>query len=92
MHGSMNHSGATLTRESPPYPTDAAVLLESGIVSQPVWAPDGRTVAFLKLVNTSFDLFTLPIATEGAIHATGRAQAVTHASFLDADSRLAWSP
>jgi Tol biopolymer transport system component len=84
--------GATLTRKSPPYPTDAAVLLESGIVSQPVWAPDGRTVAFLKLVNTSFDLFTLPIATEGAIHATGRAQAVTHGSFLDADSRLAWSP
>jgi Tol biopolymer transport system component len=84
--------GATLTREPRPYPTDGAVLLQSGMVSQPVWAPDGSAVAFLKLVNGSFDLFILPITTDGAIHATGAAQAVTHGSFLDADSRLAWSP
>jgi len=46
------------------------------------------------LVKGSFDLFILPIATDpaGAIHATGPARAVTHGSFLDADSRLAWSP
>jgi len=82
----------TFTRESRPYPADGAVLLQSGIVSQPVWAPDGTAVAFLKLVNGSFDLFILPIATDGVIRATGAAQTVTHGSFLDADSRLAWSP
>jgi len=75
-----------------PFPTDAAVLLQSGMVAQPVWAPDGSAIAFLKLVNGSFDLFILPVATNGGIRATGQAQAVTHGSFLDADSRLAWSP
>jgi hypothetical protein len=40
----------------------------------------------------SFDLSILPIANDGAIRAPGTAQAVTHGSFLDADSRLAWSP
>jgi Tol biopolymer transport system component len=75
-----------------PFPTDAAVLLQSGMVAQPVWAPDGSAIAFLKPVNGSFDLFILPVATSGTIRATGQAQAVTHGSFLDADSRLAWSP
>jgi Tol biopolymer transport system component len=85
--------GATFTRELRPYPTEGAMLLQSGMVSQPVWAPDGSALAFLKLVNGSFDLFILPVAaSDGAIHATGPAQAVTHGSFLDADSRLAWSP
>jgi len=82
----------TYTHELRPYPSDSAVLVQSGIVAQPVWAPDGSAIAFLKLVNGSFDLFILPIATDGAIHAAGAAQAVTHGSFLDADSRLAWSP
>jgi len=84
--------GPSFSRESRPYPTDGALLLQSGIISQPVWAPDGRAVAFLKLVNGSFDLFILPVSTDGTIHASGKAEAVTHGSFLDADSRLAWSP
>jgi TolB protein len=82
----------TYTRELRPYPSESAVLIQSGIVAQPVWAPDGSAIAFLKLVNGSFDLFILPIGTDGAIHAAGAAQAATHGSFLDADSRLAWSP
>ncbi|HET9848304.1 MAG TPA: hypothetical protein VFR68_07090 [Candidatus Dormibacteraeota bacterium] len=75
-----------------PFPADAAVLMQAGVVSQPVWAPDGNSVAFLMLSNGSFDLFILPVSTVGAIHATGPAQAITHGSYLDADSRLAWSP
>src|SRR5205807_719707 len=57
-------------------------------------APHGSAIAFLMLVNGSFDLFILPVAgtPDGTIHATGPAKAVTHGSFLDADSRLAWSP
>jgi Tol biopolymer transport system component len=82
---------ASFSREPRPAPTEAALRLQLGTVSQPVWAPDGSAIAFLMLVNGSFDLFILPIATDGAIHATGPAQAVTHGSFLDADSRLAWS-
>jgi hypothetical protein len=34
----------------------------------------------------------MPISATPTIHATGPAKAVTHGSFLDADSRLAWSP
>jgi TolB protein len=85
---------ANFSRQPQPEPTEAATLLQGGIVSQPVWAPDGSAIAFLMLVNGSFDLFILPLATDaaGAVHATGPAKAVTHGSFLDADSRLAWSP
>ena len=82
---------ASYARDPQPYPTDAALLLHSGIVAQPVWAPDGSAIAFLMLVNGSFDLFVLPLAVGSSIQATGPARAITHASFLDADSRLAWS-
>ena len=85
---------SSFSREPQPEPSEAATLLQAGIVSQPVWAPDGSAIAFLMLVNGSFDLFILPVATDaaGSVHATGPAKAVTHGSFLDADSRLAWSP
>jgi Tol biopolymer transport system component len=85
---------ASFTREPQPEPSEAATQLQAGVVSQPVWAPDGRAIAFLMLVNGSFDLFMLPVATDaaGAVHATGSPKALTHGSFLDADSRLAWSP
>jgi hypothetical protein len=43
------------------------------------------------LAKGSVDLFILPITTDSGIQAAGAAQAVTHGSFLDADSRLAWS-
>ena len=82
----------TYSREPKPAPTDTAVLLQAGMVSQPVWASDGSAIAFLMLSNGSFDLFILPVSAVGGIHATGPAQAVTHGSYLDADSRLAWSP
>ena len=83
---------ASFNQQPQPEPTEAAQLLQAGIVSQPVWAPDGRAIAYLMLVNGSFDLFILPVASTPTLHATGPAQAVTHGSFLDADSRLAWSP
>jgi TolB protein len=83
----------TYGRDPQPYPSEAAALLQSGMVSQPAWAPDGNAIAFLKLVNGSFDLFILPVSTNtGAVQATAPAQAITQASFLDADSRLAWTP
>ena len=83
----------TYPREPRPYPTDAAVLLQAGMVAQPVWAPDGSAIAFLMLANGSFDLFILPVtATASGVRTTGPAQAITNGSFLDADSRLAWSP
>jgi Tol biopolymer transport system component len=83
---------ASFTAEPRPEPTEGAQLLQAGIVAQPVWAPDGSAIAYLMLVNGSFDLFILPISATPTIHSTGPAKAVTHGSFLDADSRLAWSP
>ncbi|MDQ6711315.1 MAG: hypothetical protein M3Z11_12280 [Candidatus Dormibacteraeota bacterium] len=83
---------ATYTAEPHPYPTDTATLLQAGMVAQPVWAPDGSALAFLMLVNGSFDLYLLPISTEGSIRATGPSVAITKGSYFDADSRLAWSP
>ncbi|MDQ6885456.1 MAG: hypothetical protein M3077_14665 [Candidatus Dormibacteraeota bacterium] len=83
---------AAYAAEPHPYPTDTATLVQAGTVAQPVWAPDGRALAFLMLVNGSFDLYLLPISTEGSIRATGPPIAITRGSYFDADSRLAWSP
>jgi len=83
---------ASYLRESQPFPSDSAVLLQRGIVSQPVWSADGSTIAFMMLVKGSFDLFLLPVSTAGSIHAAGQPQVVTQGSYLDADSRLAWGP
>jgi Tol biopolymer transport system component len=82
----------TFSREPHPSPTESATLLQSGTVAQPVWAPDGSALAFLKLVDGSFDLYVLPVATDGTSRAAGPPVAITSGSFLDADSRLAWSP
>jgi Tol biopolymer transport system component len=83
---------ASFAAEPHPYPTEAATLLQAGTVSQPVWAPDGNSIAFLMLVKGSFDLFVLPISTASGVRATGPAVAITQGSFFDADSRLAWGP
>lgn len=82
---------STFSRAPQSYPTEGAVLLQSGMVAQPVWAPDGSAIAFLMLAHGSFDLFILPVSTAGPIHASGPAEAVTNGSFMDADSRMAWS-
>jgi Tol biopolymer transport system component len=82
----------TVNKEMRPYPSEAGVLLQTGMVSQPVWAPDGSAIAFLMLAHGSFDLFILPVTTAGeTVRASGPVTAVTRGSFLDADSRLAWS-
>jgi Tol biopolymer transport system component len=83
---------ASYLREPQPYPSDSAALLASGRVAQPVWSADGKAIAFLMLVNGSFDLFILPVSVSSGVHASGPAQEITHGSFLDADSRLAWAP
>jgi len=83
---------ASFAAEPHPYPSEAATLVEAGMVAQPVWAPDGNSLAFLMLVKGSFDLYVLPITTVGGVRATGPAVPITQGSFFDADSRLAWSP
>ena len=44
------------------------------------------------LVILELVLNFLPVNTAGPVHAGGRVQEITHGSFLDADSRLAWAP
>jgi Tol biopolymer transport system component len=77
----------------PPYLTRSATLLQAGVVARPVWAPDGRAIAFLMLRGGSFDLYVLNVASDATgVHALGTPVALTDGSFFDADSRLAWSP
>ena len=84
---------SSFSTEPQPYPTESATLVQAGMVSQPVWAPDGSSIAFLMLVKGSFDLYLLPLTTAGGVvRVTAPAVAITQGSFFDADSRLAWSP
>lgn len=82
----------TFQREPQPYPTESATLLQAGMIAHPVWAPDGSALAFLMLTNGSFDLYVLPLMTDGSLRPVGPPVAITRNSFFDADSRLAWSP
>ena len=77
----------------PPFLTQSATLLQAGVVARPVWAPDGREIAFLMLRGGSFDLYVLKLAVDATgVHPAGPPVALTNGSFFDADSRLAWSP
>ncbi len=80
----------TFQREPQPYPTESATLLQAGMIAHPVWAPDGSALAFLMLANGSFDLYLLPLLTDGTLRPAGPPVALTRSSFFDADSRLAW--
>jgi Tol biopolymer transport system component len=74
-------------------PARSATILQAGVVARPVWAPDGRALAFLMLRGGSFDLYVLRVSSDATgVHAAGAPVALTDGSFFDADSRLAWSP
>jgi Tol biopolymer transport system component len=82
---------ADLGRRQQPPAAMPALLVQSGVIAQPVWSPNGKAIAFLMLTGGNFDLYILPLISSDTIRAGGPPQAVTHGSFLDADSRLAWS-
>jgi Tol biopolymer transport system component len=78
--------------ERPPFPTERAVRLITGMVAQPAWSPDGAYLAYLAQAPAGgFDLMVAPVLQDPGIRA-GTPVALTSRAGLRAESRLAWGP
>jgi Tol biopolymer transport system component len=74
----------------------SAQILNSEFVSQPVWSPDGKQIAYLTYNENVFDLWLVTVtkdAKTGQYKMKGTPQQLTHTGGkLDADSRPFWTP
>ncbi len=78
-----------------PY-TKSSLILTQQYVSQPVWSPDGKQIAYMTYTNSVFDIWLVSISTNpktGVHSMKGDPVQLTNANgHLDADSGLCWTP
>ncbi|MBV9120156.1 MAG: PD40 domain-containing protein, partial [Chloroflexi bacterium] len=66
-----------------------AGLIVDGVNAHPVWSPGGDAIAYIGLVDGSFDLFLQRLTP--AFQASGSPERLTQGSHVDADSALSWA-
>jgi Tol biopolymer transport system component len=73
----------------------SSLIVESLYVSQPVWSPDGKEIAYITYSNSTFDIWLLTVTKDpksGAYMMKGSPVQLTDAGgHLTADSRLFWT-
>jgi hypothetical protein len=72
---------------------ESSTNLGSPYVSQPIWSPDGKQIAFLAYTNSEFDLYVANVsynAKTGKFTIQGSPSQLTTGG-VDADSRPAWT-
>lgn len=88
-----NPNNATTEQQAlVPY-THASLLLSQQFVSQPVWSPDGKQLAYLAYNNNEFDIWLATViinAKTGAYAIQGSPVQLTSGG-VDADSRPFWT-
>src|SRR6266702_1555197 len=74
----------------------SSLIVTGEFVSQPVWSPDGKQIAYLAYNNNSFDIWLATLSvnpTTGAYSMKGSPVQLTDANGgLDGDSRPFWTP
>ncbi|MDE3075098.1 MAG: PD40 domain-containing protein, partial [Chloroflexota bacterium] len=69
-------------------PAGAGWRVVAGMNAQPAWSPDGRALAYIALVDGSFDLFVQLL--DADLRAEGPPRQLTHGWRLDGASSVAW--
>ncbi len=74
----------------------SSLILSGQYVSQPVWSPDGKQIAYISYTNQVFDIWLVSVQQDpktGAYSMKGSPVQLTDAGGqLDADSRPFWTP
>ncbi len=89
------NDAANLEKGLVPY-SKAVRLVTGQYVSQPVWSPDGRQIAYYSYSNDTFDLWLAQVVQIGETHTyrlkiSGLTQLTDTHGDLDADSRICWA-
>ncbi len=72
----------------------SSLLLTQQFVSQPVWSPDGKQIAYLSYTNNEFNIWLATIASNsktGTYKIQGSPVQLTSGG-IDGDSRPFWTP
>lgn len=76
-----------------PYNKTSVSLLTQPLISQPVWSPDGKQIAYLSYANETFDIWILNVQVNpktGKYEKVGNPIQVTNGG-VDGDNRPLWS-
>ncbi len=71
----------------------SSLILTGQFVSQPVWSPDGKQIAYLSYNNQTFDIWLVSVAVDpktGLYHMKGSPVQLTDGG-VDGDSRPCWT-
>jgi Tol biopolymer transport system component len=72
----------------------SSLILEQQFISQPVWSPDGKQIAYLSYNNGTFDIWLINVSSDpktGAYKLSGSPVQLTDGG-IDGDSRPFWTP
>lgn len=75
------------------YATTSSHLLSGMYLSEPVWSPDGKQLAYYNYTNTTFDLWVTQVSDDnqtGKYHLQGKPIQITSGG-VDASSHPAWT-
>ena len=71
----------------------SSLILTGEFISQPVWSPDGKQIAYLSYNNQTFDIWLVNVSLDtktGVYHMKGSPMQLTDGG-VDADSRPCWT-
>jgi len=80
---------AATAAATPPGSSQSEKLVVQGMAAHPVWAPDGRAIAYIALKDGSFDLFVQ--ALDAQLQPAGAPLALTSGWHVEAASAISWS-
>lgn len=72
----------------------SSLILKGEFISQPVWSPDGKQIAYLSYNNSSFDIWLATLTTDpktGLYVMKSSPVQLTNGG-IDGDSRPVWTP
>jgi Tol biopolymer transport system component len=72
----------------------SSLILSGQLISQPVWSPDGKQIAYLAYNNNSFDIWLASINVDAktGVYSMKASPIQLTSGGIDGDSRPFWTP